>query len=234
MEKYITLPTPDGFEINGVLNWKEKSEKLIIFVHGGQCDLGTHILYNGTKYFTKKGYATFRFNLYDYGDRNRKLHECDFTNHADDIDSVVDFFENEYSEIILIGHSFGGLAILYSSQVVSQSVLWDCSVHVEGAQMRRLEDIGEYYLDKGTSWCYVNKNLFKQYLEESREKITQMKIPTSVICAGDSTLPERWDLFRDNIPNLKNYFVVDGANHFFDEEGKEEELFEKTLEFIEN
>gem|GEM_PF-4912576 len=34
MEKHLNIPTSDGFEIQGILNWKKKSQKLLIFIHG--------------------------------------------------------------------------------------------------------------------------------------------------------------------------------------------------------
>jgi len=102
MEKYHTLPTPDGFEIKGILNSKEKSEKLIIFVHGLTGSMNEAHYYAAKEYFTQRGYDVFRFNLYTDGEKTRKLKNTTIANHGEDITTVLKFFENNYTEIYLV------------------------------------------------------------------------------------------------------------------------------------
>ena len=232
MQKYIKIPTSDWFEINGVLNWKEKSDRLIIFCHGFQCDMNKHIFYNWAQFFTEKWFHTFRFNFYGPWSKNRRLHDCDFIIHGQDIDTVVEYLKKDYEEVVLVWHSFWGLSILYSSQKAGQNILWDSSLNTTGHDLRDLEDIGSYYLDKGVYNAFVSKKMFDQYRDESKQKIHEFKVPTSVILAWESPLPKSWSECKDWLLNLKNYKIIAGANHCFDQEWKAGELFEKTLEFI--
>jgi len=75
MEKYLKIPTSDWFEINWVLNWKEESEKLIIFVHGLTW-YGWEAHYVCWKdYFTEKWFDVLRFDFYGGWEKNRTLQE---------------------------------------------------------------------------------------------------------------------------------------------------------------
>jgi len=233
MEKYINIPTSDWFEIKWILNWKEKSDRLIIFCHGFQGKLNRHLFHNWAWYFTDKWFHTFRFNFYDSWEKNRKLHQCDFDIHGKDIDTVVEYFQDEYQEIILVWHSFGWLSILYSSQNVSQNVLWDSSLSLQWEDFETLRNIWKYFIDMSTFYTLVNKKMFKQYKSESRKKTKNFLVPTSLICAENSSLPSKWKTLKSELKNLKNFDIIGWANHSFDEEWKDTELFDKTLEFIE-
>jgi len=237
MEHYFTIPTPDWFEIQWVLNWKNKSEKLIIFCHGFQGKLNRHIFHNAAQYFPEKWYHSFRFNFYDAWAKNRKLHHCDFDIHGQDIDTVVEYFNSDYREIIVIGHSFGGLSILYSSQKFSQMVLWDPSLILKKNQSWIWESI---YDEKQKLFLFpddmtfISEKMLYQHTQESKKIAYNFLIPWYIICAEKCYLYENWSSISDEIEHCKWVHNILWANHNFDEEWKEEELFEKTLEFIKN
>lgn len=237
MEKNYSIKTSDGFEIDGVLNWKEESDILIIFCHGFQWSFNRHIFHNGAKYFAEKWFHCFRFDFYNGSLKTRKLHMCDFDVHGWDIDSVVQFFRDDYKEIILIWHSFGGLSILYSSQNVEKIVLWDPSLVLKEEQKWANEK--EVIYDEEKKLCYfadtlvyINPKMLSQHSDESREKAYNFLVPWYIICAEGCYLYENWIQIYKGIEHCTWIYNVLGANHSFDQEGKEEELFEKTLEFI--
>gem|GEM_PF-4224797 len=49
----------------------------------------------------------FRFNLYDGGEKNRKLAESSISTHSTDIEYVCEHLSQTYSSISLISHSLG-------------------------------------------------------------------------------------------------------------------------------
>ena len=105
MEKYIQIPTADDFVISGVLNSKGQTDKLIIFVHGLTGSSSEAHYFCGQKYFTEIGYDVFRFRFYHTYENTRNLHETSIQEHGQDIQTIINHFEDEYKEIILVTHS---------------------------------------------------------------------------------------------------------------------------------
>jgi pimeloyl-ACP methyl ester carboxylesterase len=114
MERNVRMAIPKTtLHINGKLrgSWHRP---VIVFVHGLCCDMDEHIFYNGARWFERRGYATFRFNLYDWQPGTRKLKDCTIKTQADDLDLVVRYLrKNGAKTVHVVGHSYGGPTILY-------------------------------------------------------------------------------------------------------------------------
>ncbi len=66
MEQELRIKIPGTkLKIHGFLRGK-KSAPLVVFVHGLTGNMNEHLFFNGARWFEKKGFATFRFNLYDW------------------------------------------------------------------------------------------------------------------------------------------------------------------------
>ncbi len=126
MEKKIQIKTDDNHIIYGTLNSRNKSKKLIIFVHGLTGHQNEHIYYNGYKFFNSNDFDTFRFDLYSEEKKGRKLVDCSIKTHSKDLDKVIKNFEKDYSEKFLVGHSLGGPTILGANlESIISVVLWE-------------------------------------------------------------------------------------------------------------
>ncbi len=235
MEKSISIPTNDGHLIHGTLNWQEpQSKKLIIFVHGFGGNQSRHLFFNGARFFTQHGFTTYRFDLYSSKEKGRNLLDCTITTHAIDINTVVDCFCLEYDEIYLVGHSLAGPSILRSEQKVHAIVLWDPSLVLEDAHMVGwvYDDARNIYVRKRGVEKVMNTQMYDEWKNSNADMIEKMKVPTKIICAENSPLAERWDTIIDKVVVSHEYVIIDGASHSFDEEGKEEELFNETLTYL--
>ena len=65
--------------------------------------------------------------------------------------------------------------------------------------------------------------------DEFMEKIN---VPIKIICAGKASLLKDGKLFFKYAKKPKELSIIKNAGHTFSEEGKEEELLEETLEFL--
>ena len=236
MEKSVEIPTSDDHVIYGTLNWQEpKSDKLIIFVHGLNGAQNRHQFHNAARFFPKNGFATFRFNLYSSKEKGRVLHECSIKTHSSDVDTVVEHFRSKFKEIHLVGHSLGGPSIIYSSQKVKSLILWDSSLVLN---KKDRDELWEYdksrnlYIIKYRTHFFISKEIRDEWQVSGENMVELLKVPTKIICAGKSLLPARWKKVVGKIKVDHEFSVIGGANHSFDEEGTEEELFAQTLQWL--
>lgn len=236
MEKKIQIKTSDNYIINGVLNLKNKSKKLIIFVHGLTGHKNEHHFFNSAKYFTEKGFETFRFDLYSGGENCRRLRNCTIKTHSRDLEMVLNYFDGNYEEIFLVGHSLGGPTILWSNhKVVKSIVLWDPSFAIMDSLSEDLnfnEKLNLYLIDFGTEFL-LSKEMIEEWKVLPNNLLDNFIKPTKIICAGKEILHVMW---RKNLSKIKincEFFTIKEASHVFDEEGTEEKLFEETLKWFE-
>lgn len=75
------------------------------------------------------GIATLRVSFYGDGEKQRNIRDFDVKTNASDIDAVVDYVKEQGSRwVCVIGHSYSGMAIVYSNkQAFDTPVLWDAS-----------------------------------------------------------------------------------------------------------
>lgn len=239
MEREVVIKTPDGFNIYGTLALpEEKSEKLVIFVHGFTGDRNEHIFFNGAKFLKANSIASFRFDLYSWQKDARTFTDCDIQTHVDDLCTVFDHFKDEYKKIYLVGHSWGGIVVLHSELTTAGIILWDCS-HPSNAfeedEYKYNEMLGAYLLYWGNVYV-VGKKMHDETLNmmPAVDLVSWVKAPIKVICAGNGVLIDGGKNYFELAKEPKAFVVIEGAGHTFDEEGTEEKLFQETHDWIDN
>lgn len=240
MEKEISIPTPDNKEIHGTLiHSVSKSKKLILFVHGLTGHRNEHIFFNGANYFSKKGYNTFRFDLYGEGKKARNFRNTSLPIHGQDLKLVFDFFKKKgFTKIFLVGHSYGGPTVLLSDcQTAAGIVLWDPTS--DPSKVMRSKSIrkenGFRFIDWGIPMLLSDKyyrEALKIRLRNTSKLIQKLMPPTKVIIAEKIPHLSVWKklLLNMHFPNALT--VIPGAGHNFNEDGTEMVLFRETLSWI--
>lgn len=240
MEKELIIKTPDNKNIEGTFSQsKKKSKELIIFVHSFTGGQNEHIIFNGARFFTYKGFDTYRFNLYAGEYKNtRHFHDTKISLHGQDIDTVVKHFRKEYEKIYLIGHSYGGTSLLFVDQNnVNSFIFWDAS-YIDSSnngtkEMKYNKNLGKYVLDYG-----VEILVGKPFVDELRnfpdcsELISKINKPVFIITAGRKGNSKAGIKYFKSANNPKKLINIEGADHNFNNWDDEDHLFKETYKCL--
>jgi len=236
METTIKLKTKDKKIIEGTLKHAGDDDKVIVFVHGLTDHKNTHLFFNGSKFFAKKGFSSFRFDLYNWGEDRRKLSESSLTTHAQDINQVIDYFKKKkYKKIFLVGHSIGCPSILFANASKANAIVfWDPATNNSWYKDETVfvKQINKYYGRNAGDIVLSKKLIDEETNIDFQELITKVNSPLKIIAAAKGILVKPSKSYFKKANNPKSLTIIPGATHSFDEEGKEEELFDETLKWI--
>lgn len=240
MQKEIIIKTTDNKNIYWIYdNLEVISKWLIIFIHGLTWSRDEGIFVHWEKYFNEKWYSTFRFNLYGDRENGRKLSETNLQDHIIDVNNVVKYFEEKWErKIFLIGHSFGGLTILYSDlSEISTIVLRDPSMGGKKTldSVVYNEETSNYMIDwwKGEQYP-ISDDMYRDFCIDSEnhlDRIKKIKLPTKIICA-ENGLKQQSEKYYEVANEPKGFAMIPVARHCFHEEWTKEKLFDETFDWI--
>ena len=241
MENKFNLPTPDGFQIHGVLNGLTESDKLAIFVHGLTGEKENHLYYNSARYFPERGIHTVRFDLFSNEEKGRTLTDCSMTTFVNDLNQVIDFYSRRYTEIHLIGHSIGGCIVINANQSSIKSlILWDTALQSDTRQNTpfqydspfQYDAHSEKYIARLKIEYFLSKELIRERAEQDERIIKKIVRPVKLIFAGTTTVKNTWTSRFCLIQPCFEQVVIHNAGHGFNEFGVNESLFLETLKWI--
>jgi alpha/beta superfamily hydrolase len=245
MEQSVHIPIPDSeLEIQGTLRGDYTSPFAILSpgLGGWQHDL---ILFNASRYFEQQGIATLRVSFYGDSDKQRNIGDFSVKTNAADIDTVVEYVKARGTEwVCVIGHSYSGMAIVYSQeQAFNAAVLWDAS-HTDGydePQAKKnlendflyIEALDSYVSANGPGYV-LSRKVFEDYTPGSTEMARNFNVDTLVINAENSgKAMERFGKdYAANIQAETEHIIIPGASHPFTEDGAMERLYEVTARWI--
>lgn len=238
MEKEISIKTPDKKLIYGTLGKsKNKSDTLVIFVHGFTGHQNEHIFFNGSRFLAGKGCDTFRFNLYSWQKDARHFKDVKISLHGKDITTVVKYFRKKYKKIFLIGHSYGGASLLFAeTELVDGLVFWDAS-YIDSRYAH--EDLG--YDKKTGKYIYdfgIEYFVGKEFIDELRnfpdcgDLIKKIHKPVLFIVSGreGNVKAEQQYFIQANKPKAR--VNIKHADHCFDNWEDEKRLLDETWAWL--
>lgn len=239
MEKDLDIQIGKKF-IYGKLRGKLK-DKLIIFVHGYRETRDEHIFYNGARYFEMKGMPTYRFNLYGYHEDEDRIGEIGFSDYSEKLKNIIQCFTDAgVKSIALVGHSFGGIAILNLRDIkYSASIFWETSF----APFQNIDDdLKQALFDRKTKqYLYLKTGILipKKFVEEGRKLkgnrlVKSIKSSTLFVYGSNTVLKNASAamMFKNSGANKKELRLIKGAGHNFHENDTALELFEVTYKFL--
>ena len=236
MEKQIKIPIANKKYIYGTLRGSLKNP-LLVFVHGFTGYKDEHIFFNGARFFEKKGFSTFRFDLYNWNKDARKLEECTLSLHGEDLDTVVKYLRKKgANKIFVAGHSFGGVTVLLSKKKEFQAaVLWDSAGDRDvRLNAKYIKELGKYYFEEGAYGFTISKAMYEENNKKLKPSklIRLMPMPIKIIVAGAGIMVEEGKKLYQNANEPKDFVIIPNAAHTFDEEGTEEKLFQGTYNWL--
>lgn len=241
MEKTLNFKTKDGHTIYGTLNTPTKETgSVIVFVHGLTGHQNEHYYFNAARFFPKKGFATYRFDLYSGEKGGRALSDCTVQIHASDLSLVLNKLKSKYPNIHVVGHSLGGPTIVLADiSAVASVVLWDPSdmlglADITEGQERMLKQnkiSGLYIVDWGTEYI-LGKDMAQEFKTLRPATLAgTINGPLKIIAAEKGNPRGSKEYFRHaNEP--KELVIIKKAGHTFNEGDAEEQLFKETLSWV--
>jgi pimeloyl-ACP methyl ester carboxylesterase len=236
MEKEITIKVDKNKWMKGVLRGNMR-QPLILFVHGMTGTRDEHIFFNGARFFEKHGFATFRFNLYDWVPEARKLKECTLAVHAQDVAAIIAYFrEKGVKRIGASGHSYGGLTLLMRQLDLDALVLWDPTYNAARfyKKAQYIPQLKGFYREFAYG-IFLGKKMVEEAcrLTEKACDILPERItaPLRVINAGKGILIKGGRRYVGHAGGPSSHVIIPNAKHCFDEDGAEEKLFQESLKW---
>lgn len=244
--------------LSGVLHLPENTKHgkvpLIVLLHGFVgSKVGEHRLFiKAARHFTERGYGVFRFDFSGCGESDGDYGDVTVTKQLSEVQAVLNYVttlkEVDADNIILIGHSLGGaVASMTAAQDrrIRKLVLWspvgrpyeDISRilgerAVEIAEMNGAVDYHGFYV----SQAFLNDLKNHHPLEAIRSYggaalIIHAKededIPKAHTARYSASLQQRLG------NEVVNTYYIEGADHTFSSYAYENELFMKSVEWLE-
>jgi len=222
MENFLEIPISENHIIHWKLNSEQKSDRLIIFIHGLWWNIEEHIFYNWRKFFNDCWFDTFRLDLY----YDIKLTDNTITNHSKDLEHTINYFKDKYTEIYLVWHSiWWPIILLADTQYISKIVLRDPVLDTT--------KLLKWELHFNNDFCYVSRWM---------DIIIWEKMKNEILTIGDlnNKLDERYKIIYAQETELYNELwnttiqniIIPDSNHNFHNPWNEEKLFEETFNRI--
>ncbi|MBN8548572.1 MAG: alpha/beta hydrolase [Deltaproteobacteria bacterium] len=226
-----------GRYLYGLLTCPPRStKKVIIVVHGMTGWMNDGKNRACAKFFTKRGWATLRFDLYGYQDDAGTFDKLGMRDNAADINTMVSHCKKlGFNSICLAGHSLGWPNILLANlKGVKAIISWD------GPDPDSLRDVrsfgkynaavGGYIVDWGTRHI-IGRKLTQELRKfpTAKSLVGGVKTPMLVIAAGDGPYHGAARIYCESTDGPNKFLEIPGASHNFAEEGKEEVLIRETF-----
>jgi dienelactone hydrolase len=237
MEKELRIKTSDRKTIYGILRGS-LNKPVIVQVHGLAGNMHEAMHYNAARYFEKQGFSSFRFNLYSWQKDARHMHECTFSTHGKDIDTVLGYLQKHGAKkIFIVGHSYGFPSILHAkSHAFSAVASWDGSVlptnNVDVPA--RIKKPKGRILNEGYFVVVGEQMAIDSHKIKTIPLIKALWKPISFITVDDNVngnLSGGTRMFK-LAKQPKELVVIKGGTHCFTEDGKEEELYSATVKWF--
>ena len=244
-ETAVTIPIPDSaLEIRGTLRG-EYAQPLAILAPGLGGWMHDLLLFNAARFFETREIATLRVSFYGDDAKQRNIGDFDVKTNAADIDTIVDYAREQGADwVCVIGHSYSGMAIVYSQkQAFDAAVLWDAS-HTDGydelqAKKNLAQDflyvaaLGSYVSARGPGYV-LSRKVFENYAPGSTAMARAFTVDTLVVNAGESgeAMQRFGQDYADAINAETKHIIIPGASHPFTEDGATERLYEVTANWI--
>jgi hypothetical protein len=238
-----TLMSIDGQD--GNLIWGRlcsvNSRRLIVHVHGLTHTINHLLEVTASEFFPDNGYDHYRIGLYDMLTQSRRLNTATLAAHTKDIQSALDHFRDQYAEIFIAAHSFGGLAtLILNPKGVKAISLWDPSLDVTNfwktsGCLTPIPERQEYHLDSGNVFV-ISEEMVEEITHYPDQKClelaalvttqTQFLIPEqSIFDASPHTSPENYATAFGGAFDLQKL----SGNHLLSTKSERERVFAASL-----
>lgn len=224
-EQTFILRAQDGAFIYGYVNQSlelQSIRRIVVFSHGLTGSPKQYLFKQGQRYFNAAGFDVVRFFYYTAESGARRLLNCTLQIHSADLNAVCDHYRSRYDELFVVGHSYGGLAILFDPPAATAFSFWDSAFIPYDSLWKTSATYApalDRYLLHWASDHVVGTAMVEEAKAFTPEKAhalaAAVQVPSQVVIAGaDSGQPQRSGLF-DALRCRKSQIGIAAADHEF-------------------
>lgn len=248
LEEKIFFPNSKGVKLCGLLSnpSADKTRPIVIFAHGFSSSKNTTNFVKLAERLNQNNISSFRFDFYGHGESKGDFEKITISEAVDDILQAIKFLQSKgYSQIGLVGSSFGGISsIIAASQSNDLFLLalkspvsdyWE--IEKSRYSNKELEEWKEKgyrdYEDEGKK-MKLNYSFVEDFDNNNGyEAAPKIKVPTLIVHGdSDNVVPVSQSIKTSKlIPNCKLVTIKD-ANHRYTEGDHAEQMLKAISEFI--
>lgn len=233
------IKTHDGLTVEGRL-YQTGSKKLVIIVHGLTAEYMFGLCKMGQEYFTANGFDTYLYNVYSDEEKDGKRPRALYGNltlrrQVEDITDIFNHFKSKYDEIYLIGHSYGGITLVWANLPATAVSLWDPTYISETWGKRIIRKEGLPFISwEGGALYLVNEDMVNEGIDifktdkKPAEWAKQVTAPTQI---------NKSESFKNGNEKYADYIktselLVYKTDHNFSEPDPRKALCDATLSWF--
>lgn len=188
MGEKIIFKNPQGLKLVGIID-QSSADKMIIMAHGftGDKDERGRFI-KAAEAFKKPGYSVLRFDFAGSGESDA----CGVTleGQVGDLKAAIQFAKrNGYKEIVLFGHSLGGLCALLSYEPPIKTMVLTAPVTTGGVPdslkdpvlQKEIKERGFVIIKRSREFRLEKKYLEERIAVNQKEMLSRVKCPVLII-----------------------------------------------------
>lgn len=230
----------------------KSAENLVVLLSGlsGSKDLSLFSV--ASLDFFKKGFSTLRINFCNDPDDKHQLADApaisdvSFEFYSGELKNILDFFQKKYTNIVIVGHSFGApAAIMFLNKYKSYAlrtrlILWDPSLLPFDKKAMdsafTFDSVQKLYIEKEGKHPYTfNKKFYRELSKDVHTGEILQNLNREICIVG--AMKGAGQDAKKYFSKLKNKKIsrltlIANANHMFDGKRAQKKLFEETFKFL--
>ena len=233
--------------IYGDILENKKATTLVIFLSGFSGSQHLPLFKSAAQIFFKNGFSTLRFNFCNDSDDTHKeilsikMQELSFQIYIAEMKNIIDTFSDKYSNIVIVGHSFGTvIALLFLNKFKKKDnlVLWEPTLLPWKKEWMEedfiFNDRKKLYIGKEKDEI-LNKTFYKELIRVDTVSLLKSLSQKTCIIAVEKSADKDAKKYFSKLKNKKfsELLIIKKSNHLFSGKHVQKILFKKTLDFLE-
>ncbi len=234
--------------IYGDILENKKAASLVVFLSGLSGSRELPLFKKASSVFFKNGFSTLRFNFCNDSDDKHKeissieMKDLSFQVYVAELKNIITNFGDKYSNIILVGHSFGAaIAVLFLGKFKKRTnlILWEPTLLPWKKEWMEEDFIlnvkKKLYFSKNNDEI-LNKTFYKELIEVDTVNLFKLLNKKTCIIAAQNSADEDAKKYFSKLKNKKSseFFIIKKSDHLFSDKPSQKILFKKTLDFLKN
>ncbi len=245
MEEKLYFKNSNGLNLCGILSNPSSDSKktIIILCHGFGSSKNSRTYVELQRRLNKFQLSTFRFDFFGHGESEGKFKDITISEAIDDILCAIKLLKSKsYSELGLIGSSFGGIASIITASKVNDLFVLALKSPVSNFEDKFLATTSKEAMDKWKKKGYhyyvrsdgERKKINYTFFEDCKnndgyDAAKKIKIPTLIVHGdNDESVPISQSKKTATLIQRCTLKIIRGADHQY----SKPEDFEKMIELI--